>query len=515
MKRDADLAALGASRADDPLHDIAFEARAERRSPERSLFGEILDWMLAPLLLIWPLSMTATYLVAQSIADAPFDRAMEASVRVLAQQVRADGDRVTFALPGSARDLLRADDTDHVYYQAWGPRGEFLGGDRNLPKPADDGDPALGVVQYRTELVAGEELRVASMYLGLDAARRAREGAPALVQVAETREKRVQLANEIIKGVILPQFLILPIAVVLVWAGLTRGIRPLAALTQRLRSRTPDDLSPLDTHEAPEEVAPLVAAFNDMLARVSNSIRRQKRFVADAAHQMKTPLAGLRTHVEFALRQNDPVELKRSLRQLATSTERATHLINQLLALARAEGEADAMPALELLDLADIARGATTEFFDAASAKAIDLGFESPGHPVLTRANAVLLSELIKNLVDNALRYTPAEGTVTTRVRVDAEHREAVLEVEDTGPGIPPHERELVLERFYRVLGSGQDGSGLGLAIVHQIARLHDATIAIGANPRAPAATGADARWPGCLVSVTFAWTPRPRGYDD
>lgn len=508
MKRDAPIVEDGDSttgRATSAARDS--RRPVERRTSERSLFGEILDWMLAPLLLIWPMSMTATYLVAQSIADTPFDHAMEVSVRTLARQMRWQNDRVVLTLPMSARELLRAEDADHLYYQVWGTRGELLSGDGDLRVPVDGSEASLGVVRYRTELAQTGEVRVASMYLRFEES--PAESRPALVQVAETREKRLLLANEIIKGVILPQFLILPIAVVLVWAGLTRGIRPLAALTQRLRLRKPDDLSPLDTREAPEEVAPLVDAFNDMLARVSNSIDQQKRFIADAAHQMKTPLAGLRTHVELALRQDDPQELKRSLRHLAMSTEHATHLINQLLSLARAEGQADAKSRFELIDLAETAREVTTEFFEAASAKSIDLGFEAPGHPVLMHGNAVLIRELLKNLVDNALRYTPAGGTVTARVSIERRHRQAVLEVEDTGPGIPPDERHRVLERFYRVLGSGQDGSGLGLAIVREIAQLHDAMISIGANPRAAAAAqNGDPSSPGCLIAVAFAWTP-------
>ena len=488
----------------------------ERANPQRSLFGEILDWMLAPLLLIWPMSIAATYMVAQSIANAPFDRALEASTRVIAQQIRPGSEKVSFFLPISARDILRADDSDHIYYQVWGTRGDFLGGDHELSLPPEEDTVPIGRVRYRDEVVRGNEVRVAYLYVEFEGRYREQVGyTPALVQVAETLEKRSQLANEIIKGVILPQFIILPIAVVLVWAGLSRGIQPLKKLQHKIRQRTTDDLSPIDAHEAPEEVAPLVAAFNEMLARVAQSVGQQKRFIADAAHQMKTPLAGLRTQAELALREHDPNEIKRSLRHIATSTERATHLINQLLALARAENQAVRSSTIAPVDLASMARSVVMECFEAAQAKHIDLGFEEPGHTVLVRGNGLLLSEMLKNLIDNALRYTPEHGAVTARVSTDAYHQFATIEVEDTGPGIPESERALVLERFYRVLGSGQDGSGLGLAIVREIAQQHEAELTIRHNPRAPAHHGGDPKLPGCLIGLTFRQLRGPEGFDD
>ena len=488
----------------------------ERASAQRSLFGEILDWMLAPLLLIWPMSIAATYLVAQSIADAPFDRALEASVRVLAQQIHQAPDRINFVLPLSARDFLRADDADHVYYQVWGVRGDFLAGDHELPLPAEADAGSVGTVRYRTEVMHGADVRVAYLYVEFEGKYKDQPGyTPALIQVAETLEKRSQLANEIIKGVILPQFVILPISVILVWAGLSRGIQPLKNLQQKLRERKPDDLSPIDEHEAPEEVAPLVSAFNELLARLGHSIGQQKRFIADAAHQMKTPLAGLRTQAELTLREDNTDEIKRSLRQIATSTERATHLINQLLALARAENQAGRNATLAPVELCSLAREAVTGFFEAAHEKRIDLGFEEPGHNVLIHGNALLLSEMLKNLIDNALRYTPVNGAVTARVSTDMYHQFAMLEVEDTGPGIAESERHLVVERFYRVLGTGQDGSGLGLAIVREIAQQHEAEMAIRANPRAAQHTGGDPKLPGCLISVTFRQLRAPERLDD
>lgn len=470
---------------------------------QHSLFGEILDWMLAPLLLLWPMSIAITYLVAKSIANQPFDRALEDSVTVLAQQVQTVNGRQAARLPGSARDILRADDTDSVYFQIVSPRGQVLDGDRDIPAPLDPESYRTGVVNLRNDTVHGTQVRVAFSYVNLDPAQAGPGAHPALVQVAETLGKRGQLANEIIKGVILPQFILLPIVLALVWFALARGLSPLAELQDRIRARRPDDLSPIDARQVPEEISPLVGSLNDMLERLSQTIDIQKRFIADAAHQMKTPLAGMRMQSELALRQRDPNEIHRSLEQLAKSSESATRLVNQLLALARAENQPQAGLAFEQLDLAELARECVHDWVGASLAQRIDLGFESPPHPVRIRGNALMLRELLSNLIDNALRYTPAGGSVTVRVRADDAAR--LLEVEDTGPGIPAAERAHVFDRFYRVLGSGVPGSGLGLAIVREIAQQHDAEVDLFDNPRSYAQKN-----PGCLFRVSFPPPPLP-----
>jgi two-component system sensor histidine kinase TctE len=227
------------------------------------------------------------------------------------------------------------------------------------------------------------------------------------VQVAETLDKRAQLANEIIKGVILPQFIILPVILALVWFALSRGLSPLAQLQERIRARPPDDLSPIDSRQVPEEISPLVGSLNDMLERLADTIDAQKRFIADAAHQMKTPLAGMRMQSELALRQVDPDEIHRSLEQLAKSSESATRLVNQLLALARAENQPHAGLALEALDLGLLVREVVQDWVPASFAHDIDLGYEAPAHPVEIDGSAIMLRELLSNLIDNALRYTP------------------------------------------------------------------------------------------------------------
>jgi two-component system sensor histidine kinase TctE len=475
---------------------------------QHSLFGEILDWMLAPLLLLWPMSIFLTYVVAQGIADRPYDRELGVVVRTIARQISVEAasaqnaPKAHLEIPGVAAEFLRAEDVDHVYFQVLGVRGEFVAGDAGLPVP-DEAMRATGEVYFRDETMRDEAVRVAYTWVSIPDGGGERA---MLVQVAETLAKRSRLANEIIKGVILPQFVILPLAVILVWFALSRGIKPLSRLQQRIRKRESSDLSPIDERDVPDEVAPLVRAINDLLARLDRSISTQKQFLADAAHQLKTPLAGLRMQAELAGREidagaTDAGSLKKSLQQISWSSQRAAHMVNQLLAMARAEDRAKTLRK-QPLNLVHIVMETVRDFVPRAMEEHIDLGYEGPdinpgaalyGQPVLIR-------EMVRNLIDNALQYTPAGGTVTARVAIDALGEWVVLQVEDTGPGIAEHERELVFQPFYRSPDVLIDGSGLGLAIVREVAQQHGAEISVSdARPR-PATGGG----PGTLITVRF-----------
>jgi two-component system, OmpR family, sensor histidine kinase TctE len=486
---------------------------------QRSLFGEILDWMLAPLLLLWPMSVALTWLVAQNIANGPFDRGLAEMARAVARQVvikpgnHEQRSTVRLRLPDVAAEILRADDADHVYFQLLGARGEFIAGDRDLPVPEERPDDG-GELHYRDDEVHTDPVRVAYVWLpgtGVPGE------LPPLVQVAETLDKRSRLATEIIKGVIVPQFVVLPLAVLLVWFALARGIKPLNELQQRIRRRESHDLSPLHERDVPEEVAPLVGAINDLLSRLDHSMSAQKHFLADAAHQLKTPLAGLRMQAELAEREidagaPDPQSLKRSLQHIALSSERATRMVNQLLAMARAEDKESARRQ-EPVDLAELARETVRDFVPKAMDKRLDLGYEGPDEGMALQGRLMgqplLVRELIRNLVDNALQYTPAEGAVTVRVMDDPFGQVVVLQVEDTGPGIAEVERDLVLQPFYRALGTNVDGSGLGLAIVQEVVQQHGAELTIAdARPRGSAA--AQGMGPGTLFTVRFVLGPAP-----
>ncbi|GAD23419.1 sensor histidine kinase [Acidovorax sp. MR-S7] len=468
---------------------------------QRSLFGEILDWMLTPLLLLWPVSLALTWLVAQGLANKPFDRALEYNAHALAQLVTVQGGKVQFNLPQPASEILRADESDIVYYQVLSPTGAYLSGERDLPPPPPEERTFSGEVRLRDAELRGVDIRVAYIWVRVPLP----DAPAALVQVAETRSKRSVLATEIIKGVMLPQFVILPLAVLLVWLALARGIKPLHQLEERIRARKPDDLSPLDHKAVPMEVAPLVDSVNDLLRRLHESMATQKRFLADAAHQLKTPLAGLRMQADLAQREGTSTdELKQSLKQIGRSSVRATHTVNQLLALARAEG-GSAVVQRQPLDLARLVIEVVRDSVPRAMERQIDLGYDGaePGaRGVWVDGNPTLLKELVRNLLDNAINYTPSNGSnpamVTTRVLPDTFGRVVLLQVEDTGPGVPEAERELVFQPFYRALGTDADGSGLGLPIVREIARQHDVEVLLeDVHP--------GAAMPGARFSVRFA----------
>ena len=450
---------------------------ADGQSAEpHSLFGEILDWMLAPLLFLWPISIVATNHVANQIADLPYDRQLGYRVVAIARQVEIKDARVSVNLPGPARDMLRADEDDTSYFQVLDPRGELVIGDSDIPRVETPGAAGEAkAILFRDERIYNEEARVAYQFVPVEPGR-----PPVLVQVAETRHKREQLASRIISGVLLPQFAIIPLAVILVWLGLTRGLAPLKRLQLRIRERRPDDLSPLNLRNVPDELRPMIAAFNDMMARLENNLEAQQRFISAAAHQLKTPLTGLKTQTELALRETDCGQLHDYLQRIAGGVDRAAHLTNQLLQLARAEASSEKAQANEPVDLEALTREVTANCVPRALARNIDLGFEAAEEKMMISGVPLLLREMIDNLVDNAIKYTPESGRVTVRLRATPA---SIIEVEDTGIGISAQDRSHVFERFYRVLGTDAQGSGLGLAIVREIADLHRVRIEVLDNP--------------------------------
>ncbi len=441
-----------------------------------SLFGEILDWMLAPLLLVWPISIAATHHIADDIANQPYDQALADNVVTIARQLKITPDGVSVHLPANTHAALTEDnDVDRRFRQVAVAGGDFIAGDAEVPALPVGESRQLGNVQFRDDWIMGERVRIAYRLMPSQG-----DARPVLVQVAETRKQRNALSSRIISGVLLPQFAIIPLAVILVWLGLTRGLAPLTRLQSRIRERRPDDLSPIELRTVPEELRPMVGAFNDMMARLHDNLDAQQRFIAAAAHQLKTPLTGLKTQVELALQENDFVHLRDYLQRIAAGVNRASHMTYQLLQLARAEASHEKPRALEPVDLDALVREVMTHCVSRALARNIDLGFEKAEAEVKIIGVPLLLREMIDNLVDNAIKYTPLGGRVTVRLRASFD---PVLEVEDTGIGISSEDRQRIFDRFFRALGTDAEGSGLGLAIVREIADLHQASIEVLDNP--------------------------------
>lgn len=454
----------------------------------RSLFGEILDWMLAPLLFVWPLSIAITHYFAHIVASFPYDQGLKESVGAIARQIHLDPKgRAFLNFNGGSRELLRADEIDMVYYHVVDSRGRLVAGDQemsrtNLLKDFSSDDTE---VMFRTDEIQGQDVRIAYQYVSIAGGSK---GERVLVEVGETLEKRSQLANKIIASVILPQFVIIPLAVILVWFGLSKGLLPLTRLRDQIESRDIADLSLIDPAPVPEELSPLVHAFNSLLERLGRSIQAQRRFIADAAHQLRTPLAGLKSQVQYASMETDPESVKRALKNISNSVDRSSRLVSQMLSLARSEEGESLMASI---DLQELLRDLVADWVWRALDKGIDLGYE-PGPKGIIWGSEFWLSEMINNLIDNAIRYTPKGQQVTARLLIQNDF--AVLEVEDSGIGISEDDAEKVFDRFYRVDNSRMDGSGLGLAIVREIAGNHGANVSLRPNPRGQ----------GCLARLVF-----------
>ena len=370
----------------------------------------------------------------------------------------------TFELEKDAERTLLLDQYDEVHYVVRNGDGMRIGGDADIPPPER---PRSDPVFYDS-MLTGVPIRVVQLSA-------AGTGAAVNVAVAETRVKRHGLVNAIMLGVILPQLLLIVIAGVALWAGVARGLAPLSRLQQAVAARSHLDLSPVSVPEVPGEVHPLILAINDLMARLDEILSYQSRFIADAAHQLRTPVAGLKAHVEVALREDDPAQAKQSIAHLYTGVERMSRLVAQLLSLARNEPTTVSRLELGPLDLSKLAFDVTMEWVPEAYRKNVDLGFEGVEPHAMIRGDPARLTELINNLLDNAIRYSRDSGRVTVRV---SRHPPRVS-VSDDGPLIPVAERERIFERFHRLLGSHSDGSGLGLAIVQEIAKLHDAKITL------------------------------------
>lgn len=421
------------------------------------LRNNLLIRVLVPMAVVMLISGVIGYYQAKNFVNASYDRSLLEEARGLAEQVQVSGADVLLDMPAVADEILRADTTDRIYYQIRIVGGEVVAGDTVLPTPP--GKPQRAV--YYDTLVQGEPVRVVAVPLSPVSAEN-----PIVVQFAETLHKRKVLANEIVFAVLAPQLALVVLAWLAIQQGVLVGLQPLERLAKSIEQRSPDDLAPLPVAEVPQELLPLLSAFNAMLLRLDDASSAQKRFVADAAHQLRTPLAALRIQLERALREPDAELRERLLQQLVSAIERTARLSSQLLLLARAEPGSTSQPP-ERFDLCELAFKTGSAWISSALQQDADLGLDTPGHAIAISAEPVMIGELINNLIDNALRY----GGKHITLKVLEKDQRVELAVEDDGPGVSPAESQRIFERFYRVPGASVDGSGLGLSIVREIAR--------------------------------------------
>jgi len=448
----------------------------------RSLRAHLLRMLLPPIAGLLGLGAVIAYYPSIEPATEAYDQSLVDIGIALGSHIRASGSGFRLELPPAVEQVLRADRYDSVYYRVGGPDGRAIAGDLDLPAPPDNGP---GLHYYDTKY-KDRTVRAVSMPAQCGTA-------TCTVVVAETTVKRTRMAREILLSNVLPEVLVALATVVIVWFGVKRGLAPLARLSEEIKERSPLDLHALDAGRAPEETRPLIAALNGLLGELAAANRNQQRFLANAAHQLRTPLAGLQAHTELALSLPMPDACRTQVEQVHEATIRTARLANQLLALARAEpgGHPEAP---SRVDLKAMVEGIADEWVHRALQRDLDLGFDLA--PATLRGDEFLLREALANLLHNAIEYSPRGAHIT--VRTGVRDGKPYIEVEDEGPGIPVEERARVLDRFYRVPGTPGTGSGLGLAIVREIASGHGASIAIGDSSAAAVPTK------GCRVALTF-----------
>jgi two-component system sensor histidine kinase TctE len=447
-----------------------------------SLRGQLLRWLLGPLLVLVALNTYSVYRNALDAADTAYDRSLLASTRALAERVSVVDGKVVADVPYVALDSFETDTLGRIYYKVTGIAGETVSGYADLPPvpanvPRSEAYPAL--VRFYHANYNGQPVRIAALLQPVydDSMR-----GIALIQVGETLEARRVLSNQILFDTLLWQALLLAAVALLVWFAVRLVLQPLMRLKIAVETRGPNDASDVDPTLVHKEVRPLVAALNSSRLRMHMLINSQRRFIADASHQLRTPLTVLKTQAELALREcdkagNDPDALRQIVRSMASTTDSTVNLANRLLTLARIEHRGD--DSTTPVSLREIARQVGLELAIAAVTSNIDLSLEAE-HEGMVQGQALLLHEMLANLVDNALRYTPSGGAVILRVKEDAGH--VILEVEDSGPGIAAAERERVFAPFYRAASTMEinpAGHGLGLAIVRDIATLQHAAITL------------------------------------
>ena len=438
--------------------------------PRSSLRLQLLAWLLIPLCFVVAFNAYTAYSNARLTASTITDRLLLAAARVLAEQIQVDNGQIEALILPSALGIFASVGQDRALYSINGPDGRLIAGYPDVPRPPrapSTSEPVYFSGRFRTQ-----DVRAVALHQPLPALH---PGATALVIVGETLRGEDLIVADLWHRGALQQVLLVMIAAALAWFGLQRGLSPLMALRDHVRDRDIEALAPFAPGIVQTELEPVVGALNDAAARVRTQIGLQRRFIDDAAHQLRTPLTLLKMQASAGLRSARPEAKDEALAAVDAATDQLTRLANQLLALARAE-PGGAVLSREIVDLAAVARRILEARAATALDRGIDLGFEAASASVA--GDAAMLGELVANLVDNALLYTPAGGRVT--VYVDATGEGARLRVEDDGPGIPASERERVFDRFHRVLGSGVEGSGLGLAIVREISRAHSANVRLG-----------------------------------
>ena len=434
-------------------------------SKRQSLRKGILFRLIIPLLVFVALETILSYFVTLHHVDKTYDRWLVDSARSLAQEIKVKDDNVSIEFPLAALEILKWDDADKTYFKINSAEKGLLAGDSFVPEAAGTADAKP--IFFNAE-IRGEPVRVVSMPVS-----KPETQTRFYVHVAETLNKRRDMMLDILLSDLIPQLILVLFACFYLFSGLKKGLQPLHKLADEIANRSPRDLSPIAEAYVFLEVRTLTDTINNLLERLSGAIVAQQRFIANAAHQLRTPLAGLVVQAERALREQDLDAMKPALLQMQNSADRLSHTVTQLLILAKS-GPVDGMNELQATNLYEVVKTTCIDWAPKALSRQIELSLECSEPLLYIRGDPVLLRELLANLLDNSITYGHSNGAIVVKL-----NRWPVpsLSVEDDGPGIPDSETNKIFERFYRIPDSPGNGCGLGLAIVKEIADLHHARV--------------------------------------
>jgi two-component system sensor histidine kinase TctE len=439
----------------------------------KTLKSGIIYSLIFPLVFFVAAETVLSYYVTLEYVDQAYDRWLLDSAKSLMQEVKVEEDDVSVELPSAAREIFTWDDMDKTYFKIISANKGILAGDSFVPEPSYESTDWSRPVFFN-DTIRGQPVRVISILI-------MRDDMPAnvFVHVAETLNKRRGMMTDILLADLTPQLLLTIFTGFYLLNGINRSLEPLRHLADEIARRSPRDLSPIPENQVLLEVRTLTDTINALLQRLASAILAQQRFISNAAHQLRTPLAGFKLQAERALREKNLTNMKPALQQMQNSADRMSHMVSQLLVLAKSE-TMNGGNHLTQVDICALAREICIDWAPKVLQRHMELSFEGLETALFIHGDKILLGEMLANLLDNALTYGHVAGNIAVKLE---RHPAPKLIVEDDGPGIPQSEHDKVFERFYRIQGSSGNGCGLGLAIVKEIADLHRARIELSRLP--------------------------------
>lgn len=429
-----------------------------------SMRRRLLAWLLPTTLALAAIWLWAAYAIVVHFVNVAYDRSLEDSVETIERQVVSANGAFSVDLPPAARQMLEFDRVDQIRYLMVDDRGVRYAGNANVPAPTTTRTNSHGNIFYDA-IIAGQEFRVVQTRM------RGTDGRFMLTRIAETRRKRAMLSHEVMTYMVVPQSLFMAGIIMLIWIGVGRGIAPLARVRDAIARLDPNDLQRIDDHALPMELHEQVGVMNGLIARLSELLSAQRRFIADASHQLRTPLTNMRTQVELALRTENYAEMRAMLHKVDAASGRLVRLTAQLLTLSRIEAGADGFANFASFPIDTTVADAISWSIPSALKKNIEIRFDALENDMDFFGDQHAIEQLVANLVDNAVNYTQSSGTVRISLRREADAIQIV--VQDNGPGLSEGDRDRVLNRFDRGAQSSGTGSGLGLSIAQEVVRLH------------------------------------------